>query len=63
MKYIGCQKSKTIGKHPYIGYWWVFQLIPQITLCRVCNFENDKARNSITIGWLCFHINIIFEQK
>ena len=49
---------KTYGKHPNIGWWCVFTLVPAITVARSCDFISQKPVYSIAIDWLFWNIEI-----
>lgn len=49
---------KAIGKHPYIGWWVVFSILPAIAISRCADFIKRVPVYTISITWLCWQIEI-----
>lgn len=49
---------KTLGKHPNIGWWFIFAIVPCIAIGRTADFIKKVPVYGVHINWLFWQIEI-----
>ena len=55
---IRVKKLKAYGKHPDVGWWFAFTILPSLVVARTRDFLGNRAVYNIAIAWLFWSIEI-----